>query len=420
MLQEGTGSFADRGGRPSEGSQAGSKVGADAQGMIALSVIVPTFNEAQNIEEMVNRVDAVLGEIAWELIFVDDGSPDGTADVVRDLARRDRRIRVILRHNRRGLSSAVIEGALAASADVVAVMDGDLQHDEAVLPKLYRAVASGEADIASASRFIEEGGAAGLSSDTRHKISSTGIAMANRAFGLELTDPLTGFFAVRRSLVTENLSALSGQGFKVLLDLVTAPAQPARVKEFGFMFRPRLHGESKLDKRVMYDFALFFIEKKLHPIVPLPAQFISFCLINGVGVLVHLLTLVFMVGLLGTGFTIAQLFGTFFGMLFNYTVNNEITYSNQKLKGIRYYQGFFVFCVLCSVGVIANVGMANILHERYSELNILLPALAGALVTVVWNYGATRALVWGRQARRLSRRRAGQSRPASEGSVSPA
>lgn len=365
----------------------------------ALTVVIPTFNESKNIHEMHRRLEKVLGGLFWEVIFVDDASPDGTGEVVRALARTDRRVRLIERHDRRGLSSAVVEGALAASAEVVAVMDGDLQHDESVLIGLYEEVASGRAEIASASRFLQQDGADGLSSARRLKMSNTGIRLANRAFGLNLTDPLTGFFAVRRATVLEALPHLSGQGFKILLDLITATPVRPRVVELPFRFRPRLHGESKLDRRVMYDFFLFFIEKKLRPVLPLPARFISFALVNGVGILVHLATLVVVVGLLGLGFTLGQLVGTLLGMVFNFTVNNAVTYSDQTLKGRRFFIGFGLFCVLCSVGVVANIGMANILHERYTEASYILPALAGALIAVVWNYAATQAFVWGRRSR---------------------
>lgn len=371
---------------------------------LQVSVVVPVFNESANVATLVRRVEGVLGSIGWEVIFVDDASPDGTGDAVRAIARTDRRVRLLERHDRRGLSSAVIEGALASAADVVAVMDGDLQHDESVLPQLYETVASGQADIAAASRFLQQGGADGLSSARRLQMSNTGIDLANRAFGLDLTDPLTGFFAIRRDLVIEALPHLSGQGFKVFLDLITALPRRPEVVELPFRFRPRLHGESKLDRRVMYDFALFFIEKKIRPVLPLPARFISFALINALGILVHLATLVVMVGGLGTGFTLAQLVGTLFGMTFNFAVNNAVTYADQTLRGRQFVIGFVVFCALCSVGILANVGMANVLHERYSELNYMLPALAGALVAVVWNYGATRVLVWGRKSRRAQRR----------------
>lgn len=377
--------------------------GADGMAGTALSVVVPVFNERENIHALHRKLDSVLTDVSWEVIFVDDASPDGTGDAVRELARRDRRVRLIERHDRRGLSSAVVEGALAASAEVVAVMDGDLQHDEGVLPRLYDEVASGRADIASASRFLQEDGADGLSSAARLKMSNRGIRLANTAFNLDLTDPLTGFFAIRRETVLDALPQLSGQGFKILLDIMTATPAPPRVVELPFRFRSRIHGESKLDRRVMYDFFLFFIEKKIRPVLPLPARFISFALINGVGILVHLATLMVMVGLVGTGFTAGQFMGTLLGMAFNFTVNNAVTYSDQMLRGRRFVIGFGLFCILCSVGVLANVGMANILHERYTEVSYLLPALAGALIAVVWNYAATRTFVWGRRSRNSRR-----------------
>lgn len=369
---------------------------------IQLSVVVPTFNEKDNIREVVSRLDQSLSGIAWEVIFVDDFSPDGTAEMVRQTAARDPRVKLIMRHNRRGLSSAVVEGALAATGDVVAVMDGDLQHDESVLPEMYEKVANGDADIALASRFLLEDGAAGLSSDTRLKISNTGISLANRMFGLKLTDPLTGFFAMRREVVESALPNLSEIGFKVLLDLITAARPAPKVVEVPFLFRERQHGESKLDNRVMYDFFLFFIEKKIAPIIPLPARFISFAMINAVGLVIHLLLLYSLVTGLSVGFENGQLIATIVAMIFNYAVNNTLTYSDRRLKGWRFYAGFLMFTALSSVGVFANVGIASAVHKEFASLVYLVPAALGAMITVVWNYVATQAFVWGQT--RMSRR----------------
>ena len=361
-----------------------------------LTVVVPTFNESQNVGELVNRLDATLADYSWEIIFVDDASPDGTADVVRTLAREDRRVRLISRHNRRGLASAVVEGALAASANIVAVMDGDLQHDESVLPGMYETVASGEAEICSASRFLREDGADGLASDTRRAISDNGIRLSNAIFKLDMTDPLTGFFVVHRDVVRRALPDLSELGFKVLMDLIVSARPRPRVKEVPFKFRERVHGESKLDNRVMYDFFLFFIEKKISNYVPLPARFLSFAFINSIGILVHMAVLVPLMAFGAASFAAGQFIATLVAMAFNYTANNFVTYSDRQLKGAKFYAGFLVFAVLCSFGVLANVGVAGLLHRDYPEVLYLLPAVAGALITVVWNYVATGAFVWGR------------------------
>ncbi len=369
---------------------------SDRAAATELSIVVPVFNERANVAELVSRLDATLDGIRWEVIFVDDSSPDGTAHEVRRLARIDRRVRLISRHNRRGLSSAVVEGALAAAADVIAVMDGDLQHDETTLPRLYREVVEGRAELASASRFLDDDGAAGLSSERRLKISSTGIRLANRFFHLEMSDPLTGFFVMRRSVLDRALPNLSGIGFKILLDLVTAARPRPKVVEVPFTFRSRLHGESKLDNRVMYDFFLFFLEQKVGRFLPVSARFISFALINSVGILVHLAVLMASVNI-GTSFAVAQLLATALSMFFNFSINNAVTYHDRRLRGSDFFTGFVVFSVLCSVGIFGNVGVATLLHKEFAAVWYVFPALAGALITVVWNYVATHAFVWGRQ-----------------------
>lgn len=363
---------------------------------IALSVVVPTFNERENVPAVVERLDRTLGKLGWEVIFVDDASPDGTAAAVRAIARVDPRVRLISRHNRRGLSSAVVEGGLASSGDVIAVMDGDLQHDESVLPELYRRVANGEADIAAASRFLATGATEGLSSETRVKMSNTGIMLANRAFGLKLTDPLTGFFAMRRETLERSLPHLSALGFKILLDVITSQKPRPKVVEVPFTFRAREHGESKLDRKVMYDFFLFFLEKVIGRFVPVPARFLSFAFVNSLGILLHLALLVPAVSLFRVEFATAQLFATVGSMFFNYAMNNTITYHDMSLKGIRFWLGFGVFAALCSAGIFANVGVASMLHREFDSVLYVVPAMAGAFITVVWNYVATKFFVWGR------------------------
>jgi dolichol-phosphate mannosyltransferase len=361
---------------------------------IQLSVVVPTYNEGPNVGRLLKNLDPVLQGIRWELIFVDDSSPDGTAEAVRALARLDPRVRLIFRHNRRGLSSAVVEGTLAAAGEVVAVMDGDLQHEEGVLPRMYEAVSSGRTEIASASRFLNEDGAAGLSSQTRLKISNTGIRLANSAFGLALSDPLTGFFVMRRDVLLRALPALSERGFKILLDIIASARPRPTVLEFPFRFRQRLHGDSKLDNRVIYDFFLFFLEKKIGRVLRLPAQFLSFALINGMGILVHLAVLMIAVSLIGVGFSLSQLIATLVAMFFNFFLNNLITYHDRRLRGTDFFIGFLLFTALCSIGVFANVGVATMLHREHAQLSYIIPAIAGAMITVVWNYVATMMFVW--------------------------
>jgi dolichol-phosphate mannosyltransferase len=357
----------------------------------ALSVVIPTYNEKQNIEAIVENLGRVLGTSGWEVIFVDDASPDGTAEAVRKLGRLDRRVRLISRHNRRGLASAVVEGGLAASGDIVAVMDGDLQHDETVLPELYRRVAEGEADIASASRFLEDHAREGLSSGQRLQMSNTGIAMANRFFGLELTDPLTGFFVVRRDRLEKTVPHLSGLGFKILLDLVTSMDPPPRVSEVPFRFRQRAAGESKLDRRVMYDFMLFFLEKWIGRFAPIPGTWLSLALVSALGLLVHLAVVIPAVSVLDAPFVSAQLLATAASMFATFSANNLISHRDSTLRGARFWTGFVVFALLCAIGIFANVGVAALIRADFPQLVYVIPALAGAMISVVWNFAASKA-----------------------------
>jgi dolichol-phosphate mannosyltransferase len=365
-----------------------------------LSVVVPTFNERANIAAMVASLDCVLQDISWEVIFVDDASPDRTADAVRALARTDRRVRLISRHNRRGLASAVVEGGLAASGDVIAVMDGDLQHDEAVLPELYRRIAAGEADIASASRFIENHAREGLGTDERLRISNTGISLANKFFGLELTDPLTGFFALKREKLEQAVPRLSGLGFKILLDLVTSIQPMPRVSEVGFRFRQRVAGESKLDRRVMYDFFLFFLEKWIGRFAPIPGTWLSIALVNTLGILAHLAILVPAVSVFQAPFVSAQLAATIAALFATFSINNMLSHRDSLLRGRRFWTGLAVFTLLCGVGIIANVGVAGLIRADFPDLIYVVPATIGALISVVWNFAANKAFwLWKRQAK---------------------
>ncbi len=362
-----------------------------ARQALELSVVIPTFNERENVGAIVESLERVLGTDGWEVVFVDDASPDGTADAVRRLARQDRRVRLISRHNRRGLASAVVEGALAASGEIIAVMDGDLQHDESVLPELYRRVAEGEADIASASRFLEDHAREGLSSDQRLQMSNTGIAMANRFFGLELTDPLTGFFVVRRDRLEAAVPHLSGLGFKILLDLVTSMDPPPRVSEVPFRFRQRAAGESKLDRRVMYDFMLFFMEKWIGRFAPIPGTWLSLALVSALGLLTHLAVVIPAVSVFNVPFVPAQLLATAASMFATFSANNLISHRDSTLRGRRFWTGFAVFTLLCAIGIAANVGVAALIRADFPQLLYIVPALAGAMISVLWNFAASKA-----------------------------
>ena len=358
-----------------------------------LTVVVPCYKERGNVAPMIARLDAALTGIAWEAIFVDDDSPDGTADAVRAAAAYDPRIRCIRRIGRRGLASAVIEGALASSAKYVGVIDGDLQHDETRLPVMLDILRADAADCVVASRFAEGGDAAGLSSAFRHRLSDTAIRLATTLLPVRLTDPMSGFFMLPQQTFERLAPRLTGQGFKILLDLLLSWRGTPRVREVGATFRPRTVGESKLSPLVMLQFAALLLDKALGGVVPL--RFMSFALVGGFGVLVNLAVL----GLsseAGMDFDAAQVVGTVAAMVANFQLNNVITYRDQRLRGARMWRGLFLFMVVCGVGAVANVGIARALYHA-GGAGPTPAAAVGAIIGVVWNYAMSATLVWGRR-----------------------
>ncbi len=358
-----------------------------------LTVVVPCFKERGNVAPMIARLDAALAGIAWEAIFVDDDSPDGTADAVRAAAALDPRIRCIRRIGRRGLASAVIEGALASSAQYVGVIDGDLQHDETRLPVMLGILRAGEADFVVASRFAEGGDAAGLSSAFRHRLSDTAIRLATTLLPVRLTDPMSGFFMLPQPVFERLTPRLTGQGFKILLDLLLSWRGTPRVREVGATFRPRTEGESKLSPLVMLQFAALLLDKALGGVVPL--RFLSFALVGGFGVLVNLAVLA-ACSVAGLDFDTAQVVGTVAAMVANFQLNNVITYRDQRLRGARMWRGLFLFMVVCGVGAVANVGIARALYHA-GGAGPTPAAAIGAIIGVVWNYAMSATLVWGRR-----------------------
>jgi dolichol-phosphate mannosyltransferase len=356
-----------------------------------LCVVIPCFNEAANVAPMVARLNATLAGIAWEAIFVDDDSPDGTAAAVRAIAVEDQRIRCIRRIGRRGLASACIEGMLATSAPFLAVIDGDLQHDETILPRMLEALESGAAEIVIGSRNIEGGDKQGGLTAARQMISDTGAALANAALPVRVSDPMSGFFALPRDLFGEVAPRLTGTGFKILLDILLSAKRPLRSLEIPYSFRARVAGESKLDAAVLLEFAGLLADKALGGVVPL--RFLSFAAVGAIGVLVHLAVLGLLHGLGGVGFNAAQWAATFVAMTANFLLNNRITYRDRRLRGPALLRGLVLFYLVCGLGAVANIGIANLLL-RDGVLAWGLAGAAGAALTVVWNYAVSATLVW--------------------------
>lgn len=354
----------------------------------SVAVIVPTLNEHDNVTTLVDRLREVLAGEDWEVIFVDDDSSDGTADIVRDLARADRRVRCLQRIGRRGLSAACIEGMLATSAPYLVVIDADLQHDERLLPQMLADLRSGLIDLSVGSRYVE-GGEIGEWGGGRIRISRVATWLSRLFTPLRLADPMSGFFALRRDALEPSLRRLSGQGFKLLLDILTA-SPDLRVRERPFSFRPRQAGESKLDTVVAWEFAMLLSGKLVGR--RLPSRFLLFASVGALGVLVHLAVL--RTGLsLDLPFRWAQLGATLVAMTSNFWLNNVFTYRDVRLRGWAFGRGLLTFYLVCSVGAAANVGVAQFIYGLQD--NWWIAGLAGAAISAVWNYAVSAIFTWG-------------------------
>ncbi len=364
---------------------------------LTLAVVLPTLNERGNLRPLVDRIEQALtpelGKNGWEVLIVDDNSDDGTADEARGIAMHDARVRVIQRIGRRGLASAAIEGFCATAAPYVAVMDADHQHDPALLVAMLAAVQSGEADIAVASRF-----AAGASTDDwaapeRERLSGFANAMARRLTGVELTDPMSGYFLLSTDAARAQVPRLSGIGFKILLDLLATWDKPLNIKELPLKFAQRRAGTSKLDRAILFDFLAGLYDKTLGRVIP--TRFALFGTVGALGVMVHMAVLAALLLGFGEGFALAQGLAVLTAMSFNFWLNNWLTYRDKRLKGWgAVLRGWAGFCATCAVGAFANVAVATLLEGR--GVYWALAALAGILIGSVWNYALSSRFVWGR------------------------
>lgn len=362
--------------------------------MPELAIVIPTLNEADNVSPLVDCLQSALGNIDWEVIFVDDDSPDGTFEAVQALSRRNPRVRGLLRVGRRGLSSACVEGMLASTAEFLAVMDADHQHDESLLTGMLALLQSGEADVVVGSRYV--GG--GSSEHGLGHIRSVGSKLATRLsrwFSPQpLSDPMSGFFMLRRDVLVGAVKSLYGKGFKILLDILSAHDGPLRVVELPYDMKPRFAGESKLDASVVIDFLMMLLNRRLQGLIPV--RFFLFVAVGLTGVGVHMGTLYAAFSLLGRSFTGSQALATFVAMTSNFFLNNLFTFRDRRLRGAAIVPGLLSFYLACSVGAVINVAFASFLFEK--GLPWAAAGFFGAVVGAIWNFSLSSYFTWKRPA----------------------
>jgi dolichol-phosphate mannosyltransferase len=355
-----------------------------------LTVVLPTLNEAANVGGIVDRLAAALHGVAWEVVFVDDDSADGTAEAVRTVARSHANVRLIRRIGRRGLSSAVIEGALSSMAPFIAVMDADMQHDEAALPRMLEALRGGAFDVAVGTRYGAAGGI-GEWSRRRHLVSLVATKLAKFVLGATVSDPMSGYFVITRQAFDGVVRHLSGQGFKILLDMLASSKNRMRIVEVGYQFRPRQFGESKLDGHVALDYLALLLDKALGRF--LPVRFMMFAGVGSLGLVVHMSVLTAAYRFMGIRYLVGQTMAIITAMTFNFFINNLLTYRDRRIRGLgALIRGLFSFYVACLFGSIASIAISQYLFSNHYSW--WLAALGGLVVGAVWNYATTSRLTW--------------------------
>jgi len=361
--------------------------------VLELAVIVPTLNERLNIKPLIARLETSLAGIEWEVVFVDDDSPDATAELCRQLGANDRRVRVIQRIGRRGLASACVEGILATCAPFVAIIDGDLQHDDTLLPRMLARLKSENLDLVIGSRHVE-GGSMGRFAAWRVRLSNLGRDIGRRVISCELQDPMSGFFVADRRFINLAIPRISAVGFKILLDLIASSPRPVRLAEVPYEFQGRSHGESKLDTTVGFEYLTLVLHKLIGSI--LPVQFVMFALVGLAGVFVHLAVLSTLLYQGVAPFARAHAFATAVAILANFFFNNLITHRDRRLRGWSLLPGLLVFFEVCALGALSNYALAKLLYSAGWPWHVA--GIIGMTVSSVWNYSVTAALSWRRVA----------------------
>lgn len=356
-----------------------------------LTVVVPCFNEKENIRPLVKLLEETLKEIHWEVYFVDDDSPDGTSAEVANLALENAHVHLLKRVGRRGLSGACIEGALSSLGKYVAVMDADLQHDESKLIEMLNLHRHDEKlDLVVGSRKVEGGSSSGGLSKIREMGSDIAIKMARSFLRITVADPMSGFFMVKRTSFNQVVTQLQPQGFKILADMLSAAKGTWKVKEVGFQFRSRQFGESKMDSAVTLQYLGLLVSRLTGGFLPI--RFVLFGLVGLTGVFVQLASVFILLELFGFPFYISQAVGVWVAMTTNFTFNNMLTFSDSKLSGYRWLKGLISFYLVCLLGAFINVAVAEWLFAM--SFNWVIASAVGALFGAVWNFFLSSIITW--------------------------
>ena len=356
----------------------------------SLTIVVPTFNERGNIRPLLKALDQNLSVGDWKVIFVDDDSPDETADEVQMCQSTYSNVELISRVGRRGLSSACIEGFSVATTPFVAVIDADLQHDESVLIEMLRLLHEGKAEMIVGTRFKGVGSTGAGLPPLRKLISQSAALLTRVFFRIEISDPMSGFFMMKREVFEQVSNNLSAVGFKIMMDLVINHRGKLSVLEVPYTMRARHAGESKLDWAVAFEYVAMLVSLRFNKLVS-PA-FVTFSMVGSVGLFVHAVVLYFISLDQRNTFLVSQSVATFVAMTTNFFLNNEVTFRRKRLRGRAIFPGLLSFYVACSLGAVINLAISQLLYSAGAFL--MVAGTSGAVLAAVWNYLTTSKSVW--------------------------
>jgi len=361
--------------------------------MASISIIIPTYNEAQNIVPLVKKIDTSLkSKINWEIIFVDDNSPDQTYEVIKSLKKKYPNIRSIKRVYDRGLAGAVLTGLNSCNSDKIIVMDADLQHDPIFILKLLCEMDKSKSNIVVASRFYKNS-----NNFNFHIIREIGSKVVIKLFNLfssiKLSDPMSGFFIIKRDLFLKISKNLSTDGYKILADIILNMPKNVLVSQIPINFKERNAGESKMNLKVLWDFFLVVLHSFLKKYIP--REYLSYICVGMIGLLFHILSLYLLYKIIGIEFLISHILATLIAIFINYTLNNFLTFYNNHLIGMKWLIGLFNYNIFCSYGIFISFAIAKTLIGY--NFNWLFAGLIGAFTASIWNFTMSKSIVWNKK-----------------------
>ena len=376
-----------------------------------VSVVTPTYNEAENVPLLIARLHDALEGVSHEIIVADDDSPDRTWAVAEEIAAKDPTVTVMRRFHDPGLSASVLDGMSVARGEVLAVIDADLQHDETVLPRMVELVRSGEADVCVGSRSTV-GGGYGDWAASRRLVSWVATLIARLLLRVPVSDPMSGFFVVSRRAYEDTAARLNPQGFKILLEFV-GRNRDLRVHEVGYEFANRVHGETKLNRSVIRSYLLGVAELRVgRQINP---QFVLYVLVGLVGLAVNSAAFTFAEALgfplIDTGLNEALdpiassfLFSVQISIFVLFVMNNEFTFWEQRYRGWKLVPAFAVYEVMSLVGTGVHVAVFTSLQNTGFLLSVfgsgptrVIHNLMGYVVALVVNWFLNTTYLWRRR-----------------------